>query len=101
MSSSEVAFSRAVIGSVVAFGVLAAAYFRLYGRRARVAVVRHLGILLPIVGMASVVAPIAFGLPLVAKILCWFLGASIFVTYLFGLIAARRLKSGLKAKSTT
>jgi hypothetical protein len=70
MTSSEVAFSRAIIASVVAFCVLAVAYFRLYGQRARVAVARHLGILLPCVGAASVGASIAFELPLVAKVLC-------------------------------
>jgi len=101
MTPSEVAFSRAIIGSVVAFGVLAVAYFRMYGQRARVAVARHLGILLPSVGVASVGASIAFELPLVAKVLCWVLAASIFLMYLFGMIVARRARASFKAKSKT
>ena len=101
MTPSEVAFSRAIIGSVVAFAVLSVAYFRLYGQRARVAVARHLGIFLPSVGVASVGALIAFQLPLVAKVLCWFLATSIFLMYLFGTIVARRARASFKAKSKT
>src|ERR1700742_1781830 len=101
MTPSDVAFSRAIIGSVVALAALSVVYFRLLRARARVAITRHLGIILPSVGAASVGALIASELPLVAKVLCWFLAASIFVMYLFGTIVARRARASFKAKSKT
>jgi hypothetical protein len=101
MTPSDVAFSRVILGSVVAFGLVALAYFRLFGQRAKVAVSRRLSILLPIVGVGSVGASLAFDLPLVAKGLLWFLGASSLFVCLLALIAGRSMRSLLKAKPKT
>ncbi len=98
MTPDDVEFSRVIIGSVMAFGLLALAYFRLFGHRAKVAVAGRLSILLPGAGVASVVASLAFDPPLVAKVLLWLLAASIASFYLLGLIAHRSLRSALKTK---
>ncbi len=53
MTSPDVVFARIVIGSVAAFALLALAYFRLFGHRAKVAVARLLPRLVPVVGVAA------------------------------------------------
>jgi hypothetical protein len=101
MTPPDAVFARVIIGSVVAFALLALAYFRLFGQRAKVAVSRHLSILLPTVGVAAVGASIAFDLPLVAKVLLWLVGASSVFVCLLALIATRSVRSALKAKPKT
>jgi hypothetical protein len=89
MPLSDVAFSRATIGSLVAFGVLTLVYFRLYGRRATIVVTRHLSILLPCAGLVSIGGAIAFDAPLVVRVILCFLGGSIAFAYLLALIVFR------------
>ena len=101
MTPPDVVFVRVIIGSVAAFALLALAYFWLFGRRAKVAVGRHLSILLPTTGVAAVGASIALDLPLVAKVLLWLVGAPSLFVCLLALIATRSMRSALKAKPKT
>jgi len=101
MTPSDDAFSRIIIGSVVAFGLLALAYFGLFGQRAKVAVLRRLSIIVPTVGAAAIGAAIAFELPLVANVLLWLLGASSVALCVVVVIFARSVRSAFKAKPKT
>ena len=101
MTPSDVAFSRAIIASVVVFAVVALACFRPFGQRVMIALVRRLPVLLPTVGVASVGASLVFDLPLVAKVLLWLLGASSVFVCMLALIAIRSMRSVSKARLTT
>ena len=99
MTPSDDAFSRIIIGSEVAFVLLSLAYFRLFGRRARLAVARLIPVLLPVVCVASAGAALAFDLPLVLKVLLWLPSAFIVFAYLVGLIVSRVMRSAWKTSS--
>jgi hypothetical protein len=96
MPPSDVEFARVVIGSVAALGLLGLAYFRLFGQRAKIAVVRHLWILPPMTALASAGALIAFDLPPFGRALAWLLGASSVLVYVLGLILLRSTRSALR-----
>jgi hypothetical protein len=73
MTPDDVQFSRVIIGSVLAFTLLAATHFLLPARVA--AAMRRFR---PVIGVASAGVAIAFDPPLVAKVLLW-LVASLYV----------------------
>ena len=99
MNPPDDAFSRIIIGSEVVFVLLALAYFRLFGQRAKVAVARLFPVLLPFVCVASAGATIVFDLPLVVKVLLWLPPACSVLAYLFGLVVSRVIKSAVKTSS--
>jgi hypothetical protein len=95
MTPADVAFSRIIVGSEVAFVLLALAYFRLFGRRAKVAVARLFAVLFPFVCVASASAAIALDLPLVVKVLLWLPSAWGVFACLLVLIMSRFMRSAL------
>jgi len=95
MTSSNILFERAVIASLLAFALLGTAYFRLVGQRTWIAAIRFA----PFVGLASVGVPIAFEVPLVAKVLFWLLGSATIVVCLLAVVASRSLRSAMKGKT--
>lgn len=96
MTPSDDAFSRMIIGSEVVFVLLALAYFRLFGRRAKVAVGRLFPVLLASVCVASASSAIALDLPLVVKVLLWLPSALSVFACLLLLIMSRVMRSALK-----
>ena len=74
MTPPDAAFSRVILGSVVAFAVLAVVYFRVPEERRRAIVGRPVTILLATVGVVSVSAAITSELSLVGRVCLSLLG---------------------------
>ena len=93
MPPADVEFARVIIGSVAGLGLLGLAYFRWFGRRAKIAVVRRIWMLPPTVALVSVAALIALDLPPFAKALACVLGGASVLVCLSALIVIRSTRS--------
>ena len=74
MTPPDAAFSRVILGSVVAFAVLAVVYFRVPEERRRAIVGKPVTIFLATVGVVSVSAAITSELSLVGRVCLSLLG---------------------------